>query len=77
MSNKIIRNCDKYNMKRYTDFGIPLTYNKLHHIVNDHTNTHNRNILTDKQLHNHMIRYINCEIDVNELNNTMQHYIGN
>ena len=37
--NKMIRYFDKYNIKGYTGFGVPLTYNKLHHIVNDHTNT--------------------------------------
>ena len=36
--NKIIKYCDKYNIKRHTDFGKPLTYNKLKNIVNDHTN---------------------------------------
>jgi hypothetical protein len=36
--NKIMIYCDKYNIKRYTDFGKPLTYNKLRHIINDHTN---------------------------------------
>ena len=36
--NKLMIYCDKYNIKRYTDFGKPLTYNKLRHIVNDHTN---------------------------------------
>jgi hypothetical protein len=35
---KLIGYCDKYNIKRYTDFGVPLTYSKLHHIVNDHIN---------------------------------------
>ena len=36
---KIIRYCDKYNIKRYTDFGVPLTFNKLQHVMNDHINT--------------------------------------
>jgi hypothetical protein len=39
--NKIKIYCDKYNIKRYTDFGKPLTCNKLRHIVNDHENTKN------------------------------------
>ena len=36
--NKIIKYCDKYNIKRYTDFGVPLTFNKLKHVYNDHIN---------------------------------------
>ena len=35
--NKIITYCNKYNINRYTEFGKPLTYNKLKHIINDHT----------------------------------------
>ena len=36
--NRIMTYCEKYNIKRYTDNDKPLTYNKLHHIVNDHIN---------------------------------------
>ena len=36
--NKIIRYCDKYNIKRYTDLGVPLTCNKLKHVMNEHVN---------------------------------------
>jgi hypothetical protein len=36
--NKIIKYCNKYNIKRYTPNGKPLTYNKLKNIANDHTN---------------------------------------
>ena len=36
--NTIQRYCDKYNIKRYTDFGVALTYNKLKHVTNDHIN---------------------------------------
>ena len=39
-SNKIIRYCDKYTIKRYTDFGVPLTCNKLTHVMDDHINKH-------------------------------------
>ena len=45
--NRIIKYCDKYNIKRYTDFGVPLTYNKLNHIINDHT--HKKHKLSQKQ----------------------------
>ena len=38
MNNKMVKHCNKYNNQRYTDFGEPLTYNKLRHIENDHTN---------------------------------------
>ena len=36
--NKIIYYCNKYNIKRYTDLGKPLTHNKLKNIINDHAN---------------------------------------
>ena len=45
--NKIIKHCNKYHIKRYTDFGKPLTYNKLNHIINDHT--HKKHKLSQKQ----------------------------
>ena len=47
--NKIIKWCDKYNIKRYTDVGKPLTYNKLKHLVNDHTSTEHK---LSQQQHN-------------------------
>ena len=31
--HKIIKYCDKYDIKRYTDNDTPLTYNKLKHVV--------------------------------------------
>jgi len=33
--------------------------------------------ITEQQLHNNMLKYINSEIDDNDLNNSMYHYIGN
>ena len=45
--NKIINYCNKYNIKRYTDVGKPLTYNKLNNIVNEHT--HEKHKLSQKQ----------------------------
>ena len=74
--NKIIRYCDKYDIKRYTDFGVPLTYNKLRHIVNDHTNKKHK--LSQKQkIYNNILKYFEDDIDENELSNAMHHYIGN
>ena len=37
--NKIIIYSKKYNINIYTDVGKTLTYNKLFHIVNNHTNS--------------------------------------
>ena len=48
--NKIKTDCKKYTIKRYTDFGKPLTYNKLHHIVNDHINK-NTKLSHTKDIH--------------------------
>jgi hypothetical protein len=74
--NKIVRYCDKYNIKRYTDFGKPLTYNKLRHIVNDHTNKKHK--LSQKQkIYNSIDKYLSGGISDMDLNNAMHHYIGN
>ena len=74
--NKIMIYCDKYNIKRYTDFGKPLTYNKLKHIVNDHTNKKHK--LSQKQkIYNTIKQYIENDIDDHDLSKAMHHYIGN
>ena len=43
----IIIYCKKYNINIYSENGVPLTYNKLRHIVNDHTNKKHK--LSQKQ----------------------------
>ena len=74
--NKIMIYCDKYNIKRYTDFGKPLTYNKLRHIVNDHTNKKHK--LSQKQkLYNSIDKYLSGGISDIDLNTAMHHYIEN
>ena len=74
--NKIIKYCDKYNIKRYTDFGKPLTYNKLNHIINDHT--HKKHKLSQKRkIYNNILKYLEDEIDYVILNEAIYHYIGN
>ena len=74
--NKIINYCNKYNIKRYTDVGKPLTYNKLRHIINDHTKKKHK--LSQKQkIYNNILKYLEDDIDENELSNAMHHYIGN
>ena len=74
--NKMKTYCNKYNIKRYTDFGKPLTYNKLIHIINDHTNKKHK--LSQKQkIYNTIKQYIENDIDFSTLNNAMHHYIGN
>ena len=74
--NKIIKYCDKYNINRYTYNGKPFTYNKLKHLINDHTNKKNK--LSKKQkIYNSILKYLEDDIGENELNNAIHHYIGN
>ena len=74
--NKIKIYYDKYNIKRYTDFGKPLTYNKLIHIINDHE--HKKHKLSQKyKLYNTIKQYIENDIDDHDLSKAMHHYIGN
>ena len=74
--NKIIKYCDKYNIDRYTYNGKPFTYNKLTHLINDHTNKKNK--LSKKQkIYNSILKYLEDDIGENELNNAIYHYIGN
>ena len=47
--NKIIKYCDKYNINRYTYNGKPFTYNKLKHLINDHTNKKKTNYQNNKR----------------------------
>ena len=74
--NKIIKYCDKYNIKRYTDFGKPLTYNKLKHRV-DQFESKKHQPSKKQLLHNTIRQYLGDEIDYNVLNEAMYHYIGN
>jgi hypothetical protein len=80
------RFANKHGIKNKTITGKPVTYNKLKHRVDQFENKKrsdmdNNNTLTDtiteQQLHNNMVKYINCEIDENEMNNIIHHYIGN
>ena len=74
--NKIIKYCDKYNINRYTYNGKPFTYNKLKHLINDHTNKKNK--LSKKQkIYNSILKYLEDDIDFSTLNNAIHHYIGN
>ena len=74
--NKIIRYCGKYNINRYTGNDKPLTYNKLLHIVNDHTNKQHK--LSQKQkIYNSIKQYIENDIDDNALDDAIHHFIGN
>ena len=73
--NKIITYCNKYNINRYTDFGKPLTYNKLKHVISDHTNK--KHISEKHIIYNSILKYVEDEIDFSTLNNAMHHYIGN
>ena len=75
------RIANKHDIKVETITGKPITYNKLKHRVDQFENKKrndldNNNTLTEKHMINHMIRYMNCEIDDNELNNIMYHYVG-
>ena len=74
--NRIIKYCDKSNIKRSTDNDKPLTYNKLHRIVNDHINKKHK--LSYKQkIYNRILKYIEDEINEIVLSKAMHHYIGN
>ena len=80
----------KYNIKYKTNNGKPNTYNKLKHRVDDHlnkkknkTNNYDARLCIDEhipskqQLHNYMIKYVNGEINENELNKVMHRYVEN
>ena len=74
--NKIIKYCDKYNINRYTYNGKQFTYNKLKHLINDHTNKKIK--LSKKQkIYNSILKYLEDDIGENELNDAIYHYIGN
>ena len=73
--NKIIKYCNKYNINRYTEFGKPLTYNKLKHIINDHTSK-KHNPSQKHIIYNSILKYFKDEICDNELDNAIYHYIG-
>ena len=74
--NKIINYCNKYNIKRYTDVGKPLTYNKLRHVVNEHTNKKHK-LTQNQKIYNSIKQYIEDNIDFSTLSNAMHHYIVN
>ena len=74
--NKIIRYCDKYNIKRYTDFGVPLTFNKLKHVYNDHINKKHK-LSQKRNIYNSIKQDIENDIDGFVLSKAMHHFIGN
>ena len=74
--NKIINYCNKYNIKRYTDVGKPLTYNKLRHVVNEHTNKKHK-LTQNQQIYNSIKQYLDGGLSDIELDTAMYHYIGN
>ena len=74
--NRIMKYCDKYNIKRYTDFGVPLTFNKLKHVMNDHINIKHK--LSQKQkIYNSIKQYLEDDIDDNALDDAIHRFIGN
>ena len=74
--NRIIKYCDKYNIKRYTDNDKPLTYKKLHHIYIDHINKKHK--ISQKQtIYNSIEKYLEDKIGDDELNDAIHHFIGN
>ena len=75
------RIANKHDIKVETITGKPVTYHKLKHRVDQfehkkRSSMNRRNTLTEQDMRNHMVRYMNCEIDDKELNNIMYHYIG-
>ena len=76
-----LRIANKHDIKDKTITGKQITYNKLKHRVDQFENKKRSNMntnktITEQQLHTNMVKYINCEIDENEMNNIMYHYIG-
>ena len=79
------RIANKHDIKDKTITGKPVTYNKLKHRVDQFetkqhikmkTNSTLAETTTEQQLHKNVMKYINSEIDENELNNIMRHYVG-
>ena len=79
------RIANKHNIKVETITGKTITYNRLKHRVDQFENKKHSNMnkigtltetLTEQQLNNNMLKYINSEIDEDELNNIMYHYSG-
>ena len=66
--NQILKYCNKYNINVYCENGKKLTYNKLRHIVNNHTNKKPKKII-----YNNILKYLEHD----ELSKAMYHYIGN
>jgi hypothetical protein len=83
LDKQIIRSCytyrrivNKHDIKHETITSKPIIYNKLKHRVDQverktHINVNRINTLAEEQVHNNMIKYINGEIDDNELNDIM------
>ena len=74
----------KHDVTYETITGKPVTYNKLKHRIDQfehkkRSDMTNKNTLTEavteQQLYTNIVKYINSEIDDNELNNIMYHYI--
>ena len=72
--NKIKTYCNKYNIKRYTDLGKPLTSNKLHHIINDHIK---KKLSRKQKMYNSIKQYLEDKIGDDELNDVIHHFIVN
>ena len=65
----------KYQIRQYTKNGKHISYNRLKHRVIDYENKKHK--LSEKQkLHNCIVKYLSDNIDDNELNNAMYHYIN-
>ena len=73
--HKIIGYINKYKIKRYNDNGKPLTYNKLKNKITDHANE-KQNLSQKQRLYNSINKYLNDDIDDQDLDNAMYHYIG-
>ena len=71
----MIKYCNKYNIKRYTPNGKPLTYNKQKNIVEQFESKKHKPS-QKQQLYNNILKYIEDDIGENELSKAMHHYIG-
>ena len=73
--HKTTRYLNKYHIKRYNDNGKPLTYNKLTNEIIDHENK-KHNLSQKQKLYTSINKYFNDDIDDQDLDNAMYHYIG-
>jgi len=64
----------KYNLKRYTDNGQPITFNKLKKKVENHRCHKVKQLTKKQQIHNSIVKYI-CS-DINDDDDLFAHMVN-